>query len=73
MIREALRIALMMILKNHTYEFNYEIRTQQKGGPIGVDLTGIVAKIYMKWWDRQLDGRLRQHRHQHQPIRKIYR
>ena len=58
MIREALRAALLTILKNHTYEFNGEIRRQLKGGPIGLDLTGTVAKVYMKWWDGQLRGRL---------------
>ena len=58
MFKEALRIALMLIMKNHTYEFNGEIRRQARGGPIGLDLTGTVAKIYMKWWDGQLKGRL---------------
>ena len=58
MMREALRVALITILKNHTYQFNEKIRKQQEGGPIGLDLTGTVAKIYMKWWDRQLIGRL---------------
>ena len=45
---------LKIILKNHTYEFNQEIRRQMNGGPIGMDLTGTVAKIYMRWWDREL-------------------
>ena len=58
MVREAMRVAFLMLLRNHTYKFNGKIRKQQRGGPIGLDLTGIVAKIYMKWWDRQLIGRL---------------
>jgi hypothetical protein len=41
-------------MKNHTYEFERCIRKQKDGGPIGMDLTGTIAKIYMKWWDKQL-------------------
>ena len=58
MIKEALRIAITVVMKNHTYEFNQEIRRQVEGGAIGMDLTGTVAKIYMKWWDRQLTNKV---------------
>ena len=54
MMKEAMRVALTVIMKNHTYEFNQEIKRQLEGGPIGMDLTGTVAKIFMKWWDAQL-------------------
>ena len=58
MFKEALRVALMIVLKNHTYEFNKEIRKQFEGGPIGLDLTGTVAKIFMSWWDGELKQRM---------------
>ena len=58
MFEEALRIALTLVLTNHTYEFNREIKKQLKGGPIGLDLTGTVAKIFMKWWDGQLINKM---------------
>ena len=54
MLKEAFRAVLVIIMTNHTYEFNKMIRKQRKGGPIGMDLTGTIAKIYMKWWDKQL-------------------
>ena len=54
MLKEAFRAVLLVIMTNHTYEFDKVIRKQTKGGPIGMDLTGTIAKIYMKWWDRQL-------------------
>ena len=59
MFKTALKVALKVVLKNHTYEFNQEIRRQTEGGPIGMDLTGTVAKIYMKWWDGELIRRMR--------------
>ena len=54
MVKEALRIILEVILQNHTYIFNNVIRKQTSGGPIGMDLTGLVAKIFMAWWDTQM-------------------
>ena len=39
MLREALRVALTVIMKNHVYTFDNEIRKQTKGGPIGLKLT----------------------------------
>ncbi len=54
MMELALKIGLTVVMKNHTYKFNNEIKRQLRGGPIGMDLTGTVAKIYMKWWDDQL-------------------
>ena len=52
MLREALNVALTVIMKNHVYTFNNEIKKQAKGGPIGLKLTGALAQIFMIWWDR---------------------
>ena len=60
MFREALKIVLELILQNHIYVFNNEIRKQVEGGPIGMDLTGVVAKIVMAWWDREMLKLLRE-------------
>ena len=59
MVVEALRIVLKMLLTTHTYEFAEEIRVQKKGGPIGMELTGVVAHVFLIWWDRQLKEKLR--------------
>ena len=58
MMKEAIRCALLVVMKNHTYEFNGEVRKQAEGGPIGMDLTGTVAKIFMRWWDERLASKL---------------
>ena len=58
MLREALRVALTVIMKNHVYTFDNEIRKQTKGGPIGLKLTGVLAQIFMIWWDKEFAARL---------------
>ena len=58
MLAEALKIAVSFTMKNHIYCFNGESRRQEKGGPIGLGLTGDVAQIFMAWWDKQLIKKL---------------
>ena len=58
MFKIALEIGLTVVMKNHTYEFARSIRKQSEGGPIGMDLTGTVAKIFMKWWDKEMLRRM---------------
>ena len=50
----ALHIAIKFVMNNHTYTFGNQIRKQSKGGPIGLDLTGAIAQIYMIWWAEEL-------------------
>ena len=58
MLREALRVALTLVMKNHVYTFDNEVRKQTKGGPIGLKLTGVLAQIFMIWWDNEFAARL---------------
>ena len=53
MIVEAIRVVLKVLMETHTYEFANEIRRQRKGGAIGMELTGVVAQIFMVWWDKE--------------------
>ena len=58
LITEALRIVLLTLLKTHTYDFAGILKRQKEGGPIGLELTGVVAQVFMVWWDRELKRRL---------------
>ena len=58
MMTESLRIALELILTEHVYIFNNDIKKQEKGGPIGLDITGEVAKVFMCWWDDRFREKL---------------
>ena len=48
-------------MKNHLYTFDSQIKLQSKGGPIGLQLTGILAR-FMVWWDRQFKIKMDENR-----------
>ena len=54
MVSLALRKGIMAVIKNHMYRFNERIYLQKEGGPIGLQLTGAIARIFMLWWDRKV-------------------
>ena len=58
MLKEALRAVLTVIMKNHVFTFDNKIRKQIRGGPIGLKLTGVLAQIFMIWWDKEFATRL---------------
>ena len=58
MLTEALRVVLTFIMKNHVYKFDGTVRKQAKGGAIGLQLTGVLAQIFMVWWDREFKARV---------------
>ena len=45
-------------MKNHLYTFDHKIKLQLKGGPIGLELTGVLAQLFMVWWDRQFKTKM---------------
>ena len=45
-------------MKNHLYQFANQVRVQENTGPTGYDLTGLVADVYMVWWDERFSQRL---------------
>ena len=51
MLAQTVVIAARHIMENHLYTFNGRVYRQSKGGPIGVELTGVLARIVMLWWD----------------------
>ena len=53
MIALALEIGIKAVMKNHIYRFNDQIYLQKEGGPIGLELTGAIARVFMIWWDTQ--------------------
>ena len=45
-----IKTAIRLIFKHHLYVFAGEARRQTKGGPIGLRLTSLVARIVMDGW-----------------------
>ena len=58
MVVQGLGIALRKVMHNHVYVFDGVIRKQAKGGPIGLELTGNIAQVFMMWWDKEIKKRL---------------
>jgi hypothetical protein len=58
MIVEAMRVVLKTLMETHTYNFANVTRRQTRGGAIGMELTGIIAQIFMVWWDREFTKKL---------------
>ena len=54
MFCEAIRILVRETISNHAFQFNGNIFKQEIGGAIGLELVGVVANIYICWWDRHL-------------------
>ena len=54
MIAVAIEVGITTVMENHLYRFNNNVYLQQEGGPIGLELTGAIARVYMLWWDNQL-------------------
>lgn len=50
----AIGILVIETISNHGYQYNSKIYKQEEGGAIGLELVGVVANIYMCWWDKQL-------------------
>ena len=53
MLKELLRTAIKVVLKNHIYKFAGVTRRQKEGGPIGNELAQALARMYLVWWDRR--------------------
>ena len=52
MFCRAIRIMVAKTMSLHDYVFDGNIIRQKERGSIGVDLTGVVADIYMCHWDK---------------------
>ena len=58
MFTEAMKIVLLFIMQNHLYTFVNQLKLQSEGGPIGLELTGVLAQLFMVRWDRQMAEKL---------------
>jgi hypothetical protein len=55
---KVLEVAVRMILRHHIYKFGNKFYRQRTGGPMGLKLMGIVARIVMDIWARTLQTKL---------------
>ena len=48
-----LEILVLKVMNNHCYSVNGANKVQLEGGPIGLKLSGALAKVVMLSWSRQ--------------------
>ena len=60
MFAKAIKIMIEKTMSLHDYIFDGQIIRQKAGGSIGLDLTGVVADIYMDYWDSHYTNLLRE-------------
>ena len=49
MLATAVKTVIKFIMENHVYEYANQLMKQTRGGPIGLEITGEIASIYMAW------------------------
>ena len=54
MVSLAPEAGVIAVMTHHTYSFADTTRLQTEGGPIGLELSGAVARVFMLLWDRKL-------------------
>ena len=54
MISLAIEAGIIAVMTHHVYTFNGKIYLQTEGGPIGLELSGAIARVFMLLWDRKL-------------------
>ena len=46
-------------MSNHLYQYDGKVYKQVDGGPIGLEITGVLARLIMLWWDGKFLEKLR--------------
>jgi hypothetical protein len=59
MVASMMEVGVHAILSNHLYQFDGKVFKHQKGGPIGLEITGVLARLVMLPWDRDFIDKLR--------------
>ena len=49
----ALAMGVKIVMTNHTFSVGDKFFLQTSGGPIGLELTGVIARIFMNSWDKR--------------------
>ena len=54
MISLALEAGIIAVMTHHVYSFANKSYLQTEGGPIGLELSGAIARVFMLLWDMKL-------------------
>ena len=54
LVAKLVELIVVEVFSNHIYEFGGKIYRQREGGPIGLSLSGAVARAVMARWDSEV-------------------
>ena len=52
-LSQVIKISTLAILSMHSYQWNKDVKLQEEGAPIRLEIAGALARIVMLWWDKQ--------------------
>ena len=61
-VSKVVEIGIRTTFRNHVYQWGGNFHVQKEGGPIGLKLAGIVAKLRMIDWMKKFNVMLRENR-----------
>ena len=53
MLAKSMEVAVKTIMENHLYQFDGKVFGPTDVGPIGLEVTGVLARLVMLWWDKK--------------------
>ena len=53
-------MGVLILMRNHIYQFEGKARIQREGGSIGIAATGVIARIMMMRWGRIFKDKCKQ-------------
>ena len=59
---KVIEIGIRTTFRNHVYQWGGEFYVQREGGPIGLKLTGVVAKLRMIRWMGKFNNLVRENK-----------
>ena len=49
---KVLELVIVAVMKHRVYQFSGNTRKQEDGGPMELELSGLIARVFMFRWDR---------------------
>ena len=57
MMARAMEVVVDTIMSNHFFQFDGQVFKQETGGPFGLEITGVLARLVMLSWDEKFLGK----------------
>ena len=62
LLGKVVELGILILMRNHIYQFEGKARIQKEGGSIGLAATGVIARIRMMRWGKKFKELCRENR-----------